>query len=145
MVRSCFGDVTDDIPSEIKLTSYDGDLEMVYKLFWDSHMLLAWGLYIFFWKKIDRSWVSRIDVLSIFWKYISRYSCYDVMDHFGESEIERRCGKILHLSCLWCVGVEFWIDVRVVFRWFQPYPPATLLIQVLYTRNVILPVRRCLL
>ncbi len=33
--------VTGGIPSEIMLKLYEGDLDMLYKLFWDSHMLLT--------------------------------------------------------------------------------------------------------
>ena len=49
-------------------------------------------------------------------KYINNYRCYDVLDGFGEQEIDRRCEKIPHMSCLWYVEPKIWIEVRVVFR-----------------------------
>ena len=52
MVKSI---VTGDIPSEIKLKPYEGDLSMGYKFFLDTHMLLTPGLYNFLNKKIDPS------------------------------------------------------------------------------------------
>ena len=44
--------VTDDIPSEIKLKPYEGDLSMDCKFFLDTHMLLTRGLYNFLNKKL---------------------------------------------------------------------------------------------
>ena len=41
MAKSCFGDATGGIPSEMKLKPHEGDLDMPYKFFSDPHMLSA--------------------------------------------------------------------------------------------------------
>ena len=43
-------------------------------------------------------------------------SYIDHIDGLGGSGIDRRCGKMPHMICLYNQELEIWIDVHVVFR-----------------------------
>ena len=109
----CLWHVTDVIPSETKLKVHEGDLAMLHKFFSDPHMILTFPQKIFYFKKCTHHTHFWIDVNCVFWKNIDMYLYFDTIDGFGYRGIERRCGKIPHMTYLSHDKVGIWIDFHV--------------------------------
>ena len=119
--KLCLWQDTDVIPSETKLKPYEGDLVMFQNFFSDPNMILTLPQKIFYFKKYTHHTHFWIDVNCVFWKNIDIYSYFDTIDGFGYRGIERRCGKIPHMTYLSYGKVGIWIDSHVGIKWFPPY------------------------
>ena len=94
---------------------------MFHKFLSDPHMILTFPQKIFYFKKCTHHTHFWIDVNCVFGKNIDIYLYFDTIDGFGYRGIERRCGKIPHMTYLSHDKVGIWIDSHVGIKWFPPY------------------------
>ena len=94
---------------------------MFHKFLSDPHMILTFPPKNFYFKKCTHHTHFWIDVNCVFWKNIDIYLYFDTIDGFGYRGIERRCGKIPHMTYLSHDKVGIWIDSHVGMKWFPPY------------------------